>query len=219
LLCARQLRKQLSGIGRFQRNWISHHSQNIYATFYFQLPRETLHIQSLGQILALSFAKVLIKEGINPEIKWPNDLMLNRKKIGGVLAEVISHKNFFDVFLGIGVNVNMGKEELSIVDNPDSSLQIETTKHWNEKHLLEELKQELKQDLEIYKKEGFSPFHNPFENLMAYKGEKITCYDQKKSWTGICHSVTADGQLNLCMDDGSIETLSSAEISFRPITS
>lgn len=204
--------EQTAGYGRMQRRWYSPKGENIYATFYFQLPLQSLHLMSLGQIMTLSLSMVLLKEGLFPKIKWPNDIQLNGKKMAGVLCETRFHSDHIDIFLGIGVNVNMDAEQLSHIDQPATSLSIETNQPWNCGSLLKKLQKQFLIDLQKFKKEGFTPFHSQFENLLAYKGQTIRCFDGKKEWVGICHSITNDGQLNLYLPNKEIHTILSGDI-------
>lgn len=205
--------EQTGGRGRFQRAWQSPKGQNLYVTFVFRLPINTLHLISIGQVLAVSVAKLLIRENLLPKIKWPNDILLSGKKMAGILCETSYGKDHVEIFLGIGINVNMDKETLSKIDQPATSLKNETGKEWDHIQLLENVKKCFGKDLELFKKEGFTPFHSPFENLMAYKGEEIKAFDGKQEWTGICHSLTNDGQLNLYLPaNGDIKTIYSGDI-------
>ena len=203
--------EQTDGIGRFKRTWISPKG-NIYATFYFSLPKNTMHLISLAQIMTLTCAELLLSKGLSPQIKWPNDILMSGKKCVGVLCETSFSKEFVDIFLGIGINVNMKKEDVSQIDKPATSLMIETKKEWDKKELLTHLQKEFSKNLDRFKKEGFTPFYSRFENLMINLGEKITCTDGKNQWRGLCHSLTNDGQLNLCLENGEMKTISSGEI-------
>lgn len=202
--------EQTAGRGRYQRKWISPRSVNIYATFYFRLPRETLHLVSLAQVMAYSLSMVLLREGLHPKIKWPNDIQLSGKKLSGVLCETVFQKEEVEILLGIGINVNM--ESTPLIDQPATSLKIETGRKWDRAALLKHLQKQFVIDLEKFKKEGFTPFHSQFENLLAYKGETVRVYDGKKIWMGVCHSLTSDGQLNLYMPDKTIHTVISGDI-------
>lgn len=204
--------EQTSGRGRYQRKWISPKGVNIYATFYFTLPPDTLHIISLAQLMAISLANVLIHEGLNPEIKWPNDIRLSGKKLSGILCEMQFHPHIAEVFLGIGINVNLDEKSASEIDQPATSLLIETKKAWDKKSLLKKIQQQFVKDLEKFKEEGFSPFHKQFEKLLAFKGETIRCFDGRNVWVGVCHSLTEDGQLNLLLPDNTIHTVLSGDI-------
>ncbi|HEY4255516.1 MAG TPA: biotin--[acetyl-CoA-carboxylase] ligase [Chlamydiales bacterium] len=194
--------EQTAGRGRFQRHWISPKSVNLYATFCFHLPAQSLHLTSLGQVMAASVATLLIKEGLQPKIKWPNDVQLQGKKVSGVLCETQFHEKTVHVFLGVGINVNMEIEALKQIDQPATSLKVESGKTWDRKTLLRQLQTQFAHDLARFKKEGFAPFHELFEKLLAYKGETIRCFDGKQTWEGVCHSLNSEGQLKLLMPDG-----------------
>src|SRR3990167_10400648 len=109
---------QTAGRGRFQRTWHSPPNCNIYATFYFQLPQTTPDLINLTQLMAASFSKCLINEGLPPKIKWPNDIQLNNKKLCGILCETVFHKHGIELFCGIGINVNMEPKDFIGIDQP-----------------------------------------------------------------------------------------------------
>lgn len=202
--------EQTGGRGRFQRKWISPKDVNLYITFYFTLPTHFPGVVSLSQLMAYSFATLLAHVGLFPKIKWPNDIQLNGKKVSGILSETQFQKENIDIFLGIGINVNL--EDASPIDQPATSLFLETGKKWERIDLLKKLQTQFSQDLEKFKREGFSPFHAEFEKMLAFKGEKIQCFDGKKTWTGRLHSITKEGQLNLELDDQTIQTISSGDL-------
>lgn len=204
--------EQSRGRGRMQRIWRSPQGQNIYATFCFQLPLHSLHLTSIAQVLSLSLAMVLLKEGLQPHVKWPNDVQIEGKKMAGVLSETIFSKEHVDVIVGIGINVNMPASELALIDQPATSLSVETHHNWDRAAMLKKLQKQFLADLLKFKKEGFTPFHSQFENLLACKGQTIRCFDGKKEWVGICHSITSDGQLNLYLPNKEIHTLSTGDV-------
>ncbi len=204
--------EQTAGLGRFQRKWISPKGVNLYVTFYFRLPINTLHLVSLGQVMAASLASVLIQEGFHPKIKWPNDVQLSGKKLAGILCETAFSEKMVDVFLGIGINVNMEIDDLDQIDQPATSLKTETGRIWDRKVFLEKLKKQFLSDLSRFKQEGFAPFRAIFDHLLAYKGQQIRCFDGKKVWEGICHSLTNDGQLNILLPDKSIHAIYAGDI-------
>jgi len=192
--------EQTAGRGRWHKKWSSPKGVNIYATFCFQLPLSTPQLTTLAEVMAASLASVLIQEGLKPKVKWPNDIQLNDKKIAGILCETIFEKSYISIVLGIGINVNMEIEELSQIDQPASSLKIETQRLWDRKTLLYKLQLQFSKDLELFKKEGFAPFRPQLEKILAYKGETICCVEGEKEWIGICHSLSLDGGLNLLLE-------------------
>jgi BirA family biotin operon repressor/biotin-[acetyl-CoA-carboxylase] ligase len=88
---------QTAGRGRYRRKWISHHG-NLYASFIYKT--ETRN-PKLSYSVAIAVAETLISIGIFPQIKWPNDILVDNKKISGILIEYA--KDF--TIVGIGINI------------------------------------------------------------------------------------------------------------------
>ena len=88
---------QSAGRGRYIRTWVSHHG-NLYVSFIYKLDERD---PRLSYAVAVAIAETLISFGMNPQIKWPNDVLIDGKKISGVLIEY--SQNF--VIVGIGINV------------------------------------------------------------------------------------------------------------------
>ena len=88
---------QSAGRGRYKRTWVSHHG-NLYASFIYKISERD---PKLSYAVAVAIAETLISFGLHPQIKWPNDVLIDGKKISGVLIEYA--RNF--VIVGIGINV------------------------------------------------------------------------------------------------------------------
>ena len=84
--------EQTAGKGRYDRKWHSPKGSGLYTTFCLVLPHRTQGIESLSQILSFSFAQVLQKKGLSPMFKWPNDILLDNRKVAGVLTEALFEK-------------------------------------------------------------------------------------------------------------------------------
>lgn len=203
---------QTKGRGRFNRLWHSPKDENIYATFCFHLPRRTLHLTSISNLLAFSLCQVLLDLELSPQVKWPNDIYLNNKKISGVLCETLFNKEETVFFLGIGINVNMGQEDLKKIDQPATSLKNEKRISFDKESLLQNLEKSFITNLSLFQKEGFTPFHDPFQNLLLYRGEMITVETEGKKIQGILHSISVEGMLNLCLKNHEIQSISSGTL-------
>lgn len=211
LTCVTAL-EQTAGRGRFFRKWLSPKGQNIYATLFFCLPRECPYLINLGQILSLSSIAVLKKKGFSPRIKWPNDILLDGKKVAGILCETVFFEDRIAVILGIGINVNMSKELLETIDQPATSLAQLSGQTWTLEQILNPILKEFLKDLDVLLTEGFKPFRSDYEALLAYKGETIVYNDGLKKIKGICHFIHPDGRLNLLLPDGQVITLTAGEL-------
>ena len=88
---------QSAGRGRYRRSWVSHHG-NLYVSFIYKIQERD---PKLSYAVAVAIAETLVDFGLKPQIKWPNDVLIDGKKISGVLIEY--SQNF--VVVGIGINV------------------------------------------------------------------------------------------------------------------
>jgi BirA family biotin operon repressor/biotin-[acetyl-CoA-carboxylase] ligase len=204
--------EQTAGRGRFKRHWVSPCGENIYATLYLTVPLGSIYLANVGQIMAFACAKVLRGIGFEAQLKWPNDILVHGKKISGVLTETVPQGEDIGVIIGIGINVNMPTESLEAIGVPATSLLQLSQKKWNLQEVTELVMNHFLQDLEVLKKSGFAPFQAPFEKMLAYKGQEITCRDGSQTIKGICHSMTQDGRLQLLMASGEIKLITSGEL-------
>lgn len=88
---------QSDGRGRFRRKWVSHHG-NLYASFIYAAPERDAR---LSYAVAVAVADTLISLGVIPTIKWPNDILVDGKKISGILIE------YFGRFVVVGIGINI----------------------------------------------------------------------------------------------------------------
>jgi BirA family biotin operon repressor/biotin-[acetyl-CoA-carboxylase] ligase len=102
--------RQSAGRGRYRRNWVSN-AGNLYVSFIYKSPERD---PKVSYAVAVAIAEVLISFGISPEIKWPNDILIDGKKVSGTLIEYAG--DF--MIVGIGINIE---------SNP-TSLEYETAK-------------------------------------------------------------------------------------------
>lgn len=203
---------QTAGRGRFKRKWESPSGQNIYATFCFFVDPQANNIGNIPQVLAISAADVLKKLNFNPVLKWPNDILISDKKIGGILAETTVVGKMCMV-IGIGLNINMPKELLYKIDRPATSLLAETGRSFDKEHVLKELQQEFTKNLEIYFSKGFSPFLEIYREYMPKDPNKILRFhDNRMIWEGTLHDINPDGSLCLRLSNGELKTFIAGEI-------
>ena len=122
-------RSQTNGKGRCGKTWISSNTSNLYASYIMKnisfLPYKASWIGGLAALYTIS------KTTENPTaywIKWPNDIYNSSKKIAGILCESSLGQNnqINGVIIGIGININMSKQELDHIDKPATSILAET---------------------------------------------------------------------------------------------
>jgi BirA family biotin operon repressor/biotin-[acetyl-CoA-carboxylase] ligase len=104
---------QTAGRGRLGKAWFSPAGVNLYASILFRPPIVPGEVAVFSFIVSLALADAIQEEGVEPAIKWPNDILVGRKKVAGVLAESVASGDRVDfVILGAGVNLNVERETL-----------------------------------------------------------------------------------------------------------
>ena len=150
--------KQTAGRGRFDRKWISESEENIYVSFVLK-PENKNHLTNLTQYLCVVCAKILENYNVQPEIKWPNDVLVNGKKICGILCETKLKQNKIQgVVLGIGINLNMPEELIKTIDRPATSLNLETKQKIDKQKFFNTLVEMFFENYEDAAEKGFSSF-------------------------------------------------------------
>jgi BirA family biotin operon repressor/biotin-[acetyl-CoA-carboxylase] ligase len=177
--------KQTLGMGRRGKSWYSPEG-NLYVTFSTRLPKSMLAERAadmkgihIPQIASLSVAQTLESFALTPKLKWINDVLLNGKKIGGVLTQMQEGC----VIIGIGLNVNMTKEDARKISAfcpgepnhiPATSLSIEAHQSFKPEIILKRLHQNLVKNIELYF-EGTHSFIEVIEaRLTCHRGDIIT---------------------------------------------
>ncbi|MFZ0565246.1 MAG: biotin--[acetyl-CoA-carboxylase] ligase [Chlamydiales bacterium] len=131
---------QKKGRGQYGRTWFSPDGINIYGSFCFFTKTDAFPTLSFTHLLANTIAGILRAYGVNSHLKWPNDLIVNQKKIAGILCETTPFSTISGVVLGLGLNINMSESDLKQIDQPATSLYMETNKKWDFTQVLSDLK-------------------------------------------------------------------------------
>ena len=129
---------QENGHGQFERKWFSssNNGGNIYISIVLK-PDKLEHLNELTRYSSIIVSDILAEYGLKPDFKFPNDVLIQGKKISGILAEsVFLGSEFKGVVVGIGINLNLDKEELTNIDIPATSIFNETGKNVNKEEFL-----------------------------------------------------------------------------------
>jgi BirA family biotin operon repressor/biotin-[acetyl-CoA-carboxylase] ligase len=134
--------RQTAGRGRLNRTWMSPDDRGLtLSVVIIDFDRDMIPL--LGQMAALAIRNVLKKYNIEASLKWPNDVLVDGKKISGILAEFDSDRNA--VVLGIGLNVNLDEKDVGHYNPPVTSMRLERRMPLGiddvRKHLLEEMEE------------------------------------------------------------------------------
>lgn len=206
---------QTAGRGRYKRAWNAVAGKDL--TFSFLLPLNDFSENlwsNISQICAYTLLETLQENRIDALLKWPNDILIRRKKVAGILCESIQKGNEPFLIGGIGLNVNSTKDEHKVITQPATSLFEITQKKFNLEQFLHAIIVKLEQNTDTLKTTGFSPFVFPLNNHLAYKGEYKTFLHHNEKKSAIIKHVNSDGTLQIQYDSGENENINAGEISF-----
>ncbi len=130
--------EQNQGRGRLGRNWSSPKKMGIWMSIILKPQIEPQDAVKVTQVAAAAVWKAIAQMGIKTQIKWPNDIVLNGKKICGILTEMSGELNRLNyLVVGIGINTNTNKEDFpEEIRNMATSIKAETSKEMERKKLL-----------------------------------------------------------------------------------
>ena len=175
LLSIHTSEQQIAGKGRNGKQWISPKGKNIYLSIgwltnlkHFQLDGLSL---AIGTILASSLNKLTQNQ---VSIKWPNDLLIENKKISGILIETIDINNKIGVVIGIGINVHMSKEEGKEIDQSWIALDEVTNSKNNRNEIIGDIVNKVFLLTSLFTKEGFKPYKSEYESFDMLAGKKCS---------------------------------------------
>ncbi|WP_338079288.1 biotin--[acetyl-CoA-carboxylase] ligase [Aquibacillus halophilus] len=206
---------QTEGKGRFDRKWHSSNNKGIWMSIVLRpnlLPNQAPQITLLAATVIADVIKS--KTGLSPNIKWPNDVLINNKKVSGILTEMQAEQDRIQyMVLGIGININQSVETLANdIKASATSLRIESTIEWNIRDLIQETLAHFEQAYDSFIDEGFSPIKSKWESYAYMIGQSVRIKTFKKETTAQLIGIKEDGALIIKNEDGSHESLYSAEI-------
>ena len=208
--------QQTSGRGRRGRQWHSPFGKNLYLSLGWKFNQPISELGCLPLVVALSAAQALTRAGLNDHhIKWPNDILLDGKKLCGCLVEMQADaQGVCHAVLGIGVNVHM----------PVSEADGEIDQAWTDLHsrlpdcsrntLAALLLEELIGRLGLFSEQGFTPFRSFWKQMDGLEGHTIEVFAGSQTHRGIAMGIDDDGALLLNVGK-QVLTLHSAEVSLN----
>lgn len=205
---------QSAGRGRRGRQWLSPYGANLYFSLAIRVDRSATQLQALSLVVGVAVLRVLRLEGVsNVGLKWPNDLMAGGKKVAGILLELNGDPaDLCSVVIGIGVNVNMLRGDG--IDQPWTSLQLETGRQIDRTRLAVALAEELERVLRQHREQGFAAFHCEWEANHLWQGREVRLISGVHEVSGTVRGVTGDGALRLAIA-GDEQVFSGGELSLR----
>lgn len=207
--------RQTNGRGRLNRSWVDLGDGNLFLTIILK-PSDTFNeiYPNITQYLSVSLCRVLESYGLNPQIKWPNDVLINSKKIAGILSEtVMQGQKLKGLVLGIGVNLNSNQKDLdSIPDKIATSLNLEINKSVDTDTFLNKLLTEFFSDYDEFLNKGFINIKDEYINRNCFLDKELNVQILNNIKSGFAKSITDRGELVFQTKDNKESVLTIGDI-------
>lgn len=208
---------QTGGKGRLGRSFASPPGVGIYLSLLLRPEGNAADIQSLTANTAVAVSKAIEKTcGINPEIKWVNDLLLNGRKICGILCESeADDKGLHYMVIGIGLNVTNRTEDFPAqLRNIAGSIYTQTGIIAERGMLISAILSELDSMYECWKDNSGSLLAD-YKKRCTMLGHLVEVASADEVYDAVAEDISEDFGLCLRLDDGSCRVIHSGEVSAR----
>lgn len=189
--------KQESGRGRRGRSFESPAGTGIFMTLLLRPEIEPQNASMLTLVSALAVAKGIEHMVDLPvQIKWPNDIVINGKKVCGILTEMSAQMDYVN-YIVIGIGINVGNEEFpEEIKDVATSIYLESGKHVNRAMLIEKIWEEFEDYYELYEKtQDLSSLVKEYDSYLVNRGQKVRVLDSKEPYEGKAMGITDRGEL------------------------
>lgn len=206
---------QTAGKGRLGRVWEADKSNGLYMSMVLKpeiMPAETPQITLVAGIAIRRIIEKLT--GLNVQIKWPNDIIVNGKKLVGILTEMsaeIEKVNY--IVLGIGINVNTEVYEGDLGEKA-TSMYIETGRKYKRCDIINEFLTEFLPCYNLFCEKGFDVFKDEYNKNCANINKCVKTIGTKSEISGVAKGVNSNGEL-VVDSDGELVNIFAGEVSLR----
>ena len=207
--------EQTGGRGRFGRRWISPPGVNLYCSVILKPDFVPGDVQFVTLAAAVAVASAIREDaGINAEIKWPNDILVNNRKVSGILVEMRSGGGSPRLLiLGIGVNVNMNMDAFGDdLKGIATSLKIEKGHALDRGILFNGIASRLDALYKILLNGDKTAVIHEWHRLNCTIGKRVSISDQDRIITGMADSMNDRGELLVRLSSGFIETVRAGDV-------
>lgn len=208
---------QTGGKGRMGKSWHSAFGKDLTLSFLKNFKKGVSQLSGLSMVVSLAVCKAIEDNYNLPKpltLKWPNDILCQNKKLGGVLIEIQADKdNSAEVIVGIGLNVNSTHDTAGLIDQPWTSLALLNQRNNDRNLLCAAIINTLVQAMERFEAEGFSSFVDEWKAKDALFNQDIELTSDHKCFEGKALGVNENGQLILQLPDQTYHCFSSGNTS------
>ncbi len=208
--------EQTTGRGRLGRSWINSPGKDICMSAILRPQIESQHAPRFTLATALGVYRVAADLGLAPSIKWPNDVLVEGKKVCGILLEMEGNMDSLDALIvGLGLNINTDDfpHELQSIA---TSLSKELRQSLNRRGILCALLNELEPLFDACENEAaFARMLETYKTACGTIGKEVTVHGIRETFCGVAEDIDEIGRLMVRTDDGVLHTVSAGDVSLN----
>ena len=212
---------QVKGKGRRGRVWTSPKGEAIYMTILLRPQIRPDRASMVTLVMGLSVVQAIRNVlGLETSIKWPNDVVLNRKKLVGILTEMSAQMDYIEyLVIGTGINANMTAFSEELKDKA-TSLRMEMGRPVNRAALIAESMKCFEKNYEIFEKtQDLSGLMEDYQAVLANLNQPVRVLEPGHEYSGIARGINEKGELLVEREDGTVTAVYSGEVSVRGLYS
>lgn len=211
--------KQTAGVGRRGRSWESPEGENIYMSLLIKPEIEPSKASMLTLVMAAAVAEGMKKVcGANAQIKWPNDIILNKKKVCGILTEMsMAGTEIKYVVIGVGINVNQKVFNTDLEDKA-TSLSLEFSKIFDRKTIISAVLEEFYKYYDGFLRVGdLSYLQETYNQMLVNRDEDVVIHEPGNEYSAHAMGINERGELIVELEDRTRRNIYAGEVSVRGI--
>jgi BirA family biotin operon repressor/biotin-[acetyl-CoA-carboxylase] ligase len=208
---------QTQGRGRLGKTWVSPYGQNLYISFLWNFKSGISALSGLSLACGVAVCHALQELGMQKHgLKWPNDILWQGKKLGGILVEIQGEsQGRYTAVIGIGLNYQMNSQVSDEIDQPWVDVRRAYGADMGRNRLAGKVVEKVLLVLERYEERGLAPHVEPWNNFDCYQGEAVRIISGKTVEQGIANGISMEGELRLLKPSGETKLIMSGEVSLR----
>ena len=200
---------QTNGRGRLSRQWQSASGENLTFSALLRTNIDSIALPSLPLVIGVALVNALETYNMHAQLKWPNDVLVDHKKIAGVLVELLPSPDgkMANCIIGIGFNINMSLDSAKVINQPTTSLLIELNQTYAVQLVLDNLLIHLDKAITLWEEKGFAAIKPNWLKHAVSLNTQVTINNTiNDTTTGIHRGIGPSGEIILEALDGTITT-------------
>lgn len=216
--------QQLNGKGRRGRTWESPLGSSIYISYLLRPEMDPMNASMLTIVAALATAKAIEEtQNIQTQIKWPNDILVDKRKVCGILTEMSADMDGIDyVVVGIGVNVNVDFTDAKLfskdVRDVGISLKEKTGQNVNRSSIITKMMSWFEFYYDVFMEtQDLSNLMEEYNSHLVNRNQQVRIIERGGEWEGTAKSMNSKGELLVINQEQKEVAIMSGEVSVRGI--